>query len=440
MHSSSSILLLALCGVAPATFAQTAFEPPLKLTDSSTRYRLTRNPGSNAAFDSDGTLHLVYWGGGDATLPSSPSAVYYRSRSASDVWSVAEVVDDSFHDSGSGLVRFGGRQPSLAVDADNGVHVVWHDHRHSNPDPPAGGIDNIEIYADYRPFGGSFSTTDIRLTETSAGHLGDNGYLPGIAVAPSGVLSVVWHDFNADFDVSDIYVRRSDTSGNFTAVTGLGSFRLTNLSNRAGLPAYVTADIAVNPTGDTGVVWTENFGGTSAATFAIVTDPVTTASEIVASSTTAGFFDPPKLIVAPDGSFWVIYTDESGATRDVVAVRYDSSSGTFDSPVAISAEPTFDESACDAEFSSDGRLHAAWVDRRSGRHVYYAEIDLTGPVKVQETRLTTAAATWERPSLALDGSSLPHVFAEEFVNAATGDVWYFQPQTVSSVSSWGIWQ
>jgi hypothetical protein len=248
------VLILGIQGIATSGWSQTFFAAPEKLTDGSEKFQLSRYPSKAMGFDSQGRLHITYWAGGFATSPATPSAVYYQNWTVEDGWSTREFIDDSFFDDGSGPVKYGGRHPSLAITPDNTVWIAWHDHRHCNPDPPGNGIDNIEVYADRRPANGSFSSTDLRLTTTSAPHFGDNAYLPRIVARPDGGVSVLWYDFHVDGFVSDMFVKHSDSSGNFDLAEPILSMRITNQDDRPGSgfskPAYSIPDFACDGAGN----------------------------------------------------------------------------------------------------------------------------------------------------------------------------------------------
>ena len=75
-------LLLVLCLAAQILFPPLSraatFLPPELITDGVERYHLSRTANGHMAFDTDGTLHVVYWAGGLVTNPSTPSSIYYR--------------------------------------------------------------------------------------------------------------------------------------------------------------------------------------------------------------------------------------------------------------------------------------------------------------------------------------------------------------------------
>jgi len=425
---------------AVSSVAQPLFAPPLQLTDSIRPYQLSRNPNSAMAFDSIGTLHITYWSGFFATSPTEPAYVYYQSWTEADGWSTQEFIDDSYYDDGSGLEKFGGRHPTIAVAPDDSVWVAWHDHRHCNPDPPGNGIDNIEIYADHKPFGGSFSSTDLRLTTTNAGHLGDNGYTARVAVAPTGRVSVLWYDFSFDGGVSDIFVKHSDNVGNFNLVETLDDMRLTNLNDRTPGLAYSIPDVTVDSTGQMLAIWTSGFGGAAPVYFTPVPNPQAIVSETTIVTGTGAYFDPAKITTAPNGDVWVFYTRRAGTEQDIMAMKRPFGSSSFESPITLHNTLGVIEQAVDAEVDSSGNLHVVWIDERSGRHIYYGVFDPAVPGFTDELQVTTSPDTYRRVTIQLGDSDRPHILYDVEHSSTSGDVWFVAPQEPAAATQWNQYE
>ncbi len=434
---ASASLVLATLGGLNIAHAEVTFSVAEKVTDTSENFQLARNPNSSIAFDSAGTLHATYWAGGAATLPSTPSYVYYQSWTEGSGWTTREFVDDSTYNPGSGDVHYGGRHSSLAVGPDDSVWITWHDHRHSNPDSPGNGIDNIEIYADSKSSGGSFSASDIRITNTSAGHLGDNGYIPSIAIAPDGVVSIFWYDFSLDGGKSDVFVKHSDTSGNFNFSETMTDMQLTDASTRPSFSdAYSVPDVAVDSSGAVYGIWTKGFGGAAPVYYAALPNPASIVSEAEIATDTGAFFNPAKIATASNNDVWVVYNDISGSTSDIYAVRKIAASSTFGSPIPLAANSGYEETAPDIEIDADGIAHIVWIDERSGRHVYYGQFDPDSSTMIEEEQLTASAGNWERPTITLDADGKAYILFEENIDGSTGDIWFTYESEPTAVGGW----
>ncbi|MEQ8820040.1 MAG: hypothetical protein RLY93_07320 [Sumerlaeia bacterium] len=416
-------------------FAAPDFAPPVRLTDSAAKYRLSRNPSQAMDFDSSGTLHLAYWSGGFATSAAEPSFIYYRSWTPGGGWTAQQSIDNSEDGSAQHL---GGRQPTLSLAPDGTVWVVWHDARHTTTAPPANNIDNLEIYGDFKTPGGSFTNGDLRITDTSAAHLGDNGYMPRVALTPGGLPRVLWYDYNADFGISDLYVKTATGPGAFDA-TALP--RLTDLADRSPDPEPITApDFVVLPDGSGHAVWTEGTSSPGPLFYSEVPDTIT--SSVVGTqlaAETGGFFDPARLVAAPNGDLWVLYTDRSGAARNVTARRRAPGDSAFGPPIALTSAAS-DQYAPHGAVDGDGILHVVWVDERAGQHVYYGEYDPVLDAMVAEIPITDTAAEWARPAIALDTSGAPVVVFEEDSGLSTGDLWFAIPSVQAAAHGWSNYE
>jgi hypothetical protein len=410
-------LMIAL--ITSALCAET-FSSPEKLTDGSRRFQLSRTANSVMAFDSAGRLHIAYWSGRITTSPATPSFVYYQSWSAAEGWSPREEIDNS-EVAGD---HVGGRHPSLAVTPNDDVWVVWHDHRHST----AGGnwIDNTEIYADFKPAAGSFSSSDIRVTNTTAGHFGDNSYTPKIAAHSSGRLSLIWYDYTANATVSDLYLEHSDLSGAFNFADAIGGARATFEPSRSGSPEFTVPDLAIAPDGTRHLVWTGGQGPGVDLYYGSAAAESPAVSEQLLIAGAADFFDPPHIAAAPNGDIWIAFGDDRvvGA-EDLTLLRKRAGESSFD-PEFVLSSPAFRQTAPDLEIDSAGRVHLVWVDERDGAHVYYGVFDPATETLIGEQQLTEISASWERPTLALDAFENAYILFEQSSGIASGDIWFVQ--------------
>ena len=416
------------------------FAVPRTVADggSNRNYQLSRLSNSVLAFDPQGVLHLTYWRGDEnssqGTSPDRPSYVCYRSRSREGLWNHELCIDDSTHEN----KHVGGRHPTLTIDSAGRVWVVWHDYRHCTE---AGGWqNNIEIYADVKPPGGRFSPADLRLTKTEPpAHLGDNGHIPRIAADPTtGRMSVAWYDFHFSlgqgmWDVTDIMLKTSDATGNFDLNEPIGAMRLTDAKHRGGVsssdtPSYWAPDIAVDTSGTRHLIW----GGGAWSAFqdlhyVAVPLGVTSVVEttVLATEAVNGFWDPPHLTLAPTGDLWVAYVDMGTPSRNVVLLRKRAGGATFDPPLILEREGR--QVAPDLEIDQQGLVHLVYVHRRTDtdRDVLYASYDPETETWGTDVQLTSRAAKWERPCLALDSKGRPFiVFEENRGDRTAGDVWF----------------
>jgi len=172
--------------------------------------RLTWTSGSSSspaiAIDSINLIHVVWH---DYDSKSGNYEIFYkRSADRGATWSTAKTLTWT---SASYV-------PTLAIDSDNTIHVVW------KSEPPG----NNEIYYTRSIDGGATWSTTKRLTWTSG-----NSYAPAIAISSSNTIYVVWYDDTPGNP--EIYHKRSTDGG----ATWSTAKRLTWTSGVSSSPAIV---------------------------------------------------------------------------------------------------------------------------------------------------------------------------------------------------------
>lgn len=426
------LTLGATCLIALTAFpahAQREFLPPELIADSGENLRFSRNPNTQAAFDGQGVLHLAYWVGGEETNITNPSSVRHRSWTPGPGWSDEVIVDDSF----VGDDRLGGRNPSLAIRPNGDVWVAWHDHRHTS-DESGNSIDNIEIYADYIPFGSDGFSGNIRLTETTAAHSGDNGYAPSLAVGPDGRLHVAWYDFNDLPEVGDVYYRVTGPEGGFPGDETLADHRITHRGDRGPSPvSYTLPSVAAEMDGRVHIAWMEGTGGASPLLYASLAGADLPLEGAMISSFQGSFFDPPRLVPSPLGGVWLGYTERGVNPGGDVTLRHlPAGAGTFQEAVSMTSS-TATQRQASLRVDEEGIVHVAWIDERSGIHVYYNTWDPASNSPGAEIRLTGESSMWARPCLALDTAGRPYVLFEEDLGTSSGRLWMVRPEIMTSI-------
>lgn len=409
--------------------AQIQFSAPVAITDAAQKFQLSRNPSKNIAYDGAGRLHLAYFAGsGINATPATPSTVFYR-RLEGGSWSPAETLDESF----VGPDRIGGRHPSLVVDATGNATVAWHDSRHCTPANTW--IDNLELYMDRRPVSGTFGT-DIRLTTTTAGGVGDNSYMARLAAGPDGRLHLAWYDFTANAAVSDVYLRTSDTSGVF-ADEPISNARLTNFNDRGGSTAFTLPDVAVTPDGTRHLVWMTNTLGFGGAIFhaSVAASGVSSTPQSIATGV-ASFFDPPRLAVDPSGAaIHIVYTDNTSETNTNLLLRSSTNSGASFTLRSVTTGAGNQRQPA-AAVDSTGRLHLAWVDDPTSSVVYTT---FDGSTFAAPLTVATGLAV-VRISMAVDGADNLAIVVEEDLGFSSGRLWYIRGAVPMAAGIWAAYE
>lgn len=424
---------------AALSHAQTGtYRPPEQVSVSgSDPSELSRNPHHSIALDDQERLHLVYTQGTEANAPGTESKIYYRRYNGSN-WSAPERVDDAYL---SDARRIGGRHPALLISQDDDVLVTWQDARNTS-ETPGNFINNLEIYLDRKPNGGTFTSTDYRITKTSAAHLGDNGYSPKIAQTPDERIWIAWHDFTLDTAISDIYLRGSDAFGTFDPERSILLDRLTQNTPASSDPPYNVPDIATDGSGNVHLVFSVGTVGAGVVVYARRNSDDTITSPVTLASQEGGFFDPPKILASPAGDVFVIWSDlRLSGNEELYFRRLRSGQPAFDSEVKLfsqSARQRFPTAA----ITSSGNLALAWADNRDGNfEIYDGEYDLAAGTMLFQRRVTNTTTESRKPDLVLDSSDHRYLVWEESQNALSTEIYFTTTLPVTAADThWNLYE
>ncbi|HQO34843.1 MAG TPA: hypothetical protein PLG59_09290 [bacterium] len=368
------------------------FQEEIIIQQSENPIEFPINTHGTAAVDSTGRLHLVY-GIRDQTGSPPQNQVWYCEVGPDGNVSVPIRVDNA--------TIGGGRHPCLAVDSEDTVHVVWHDYRHTTF---AGHwMDNTEIYYDRKPVDGVFSDSDVRISDTRAGHLGDNGYAPQIAVGPDGRVHIAWYDFTLDGNTADVYLRSSTLSGEFPPQVGIEPFRITSIGSGSTYTANWMPSLAALPSGEMYVLWgfVEGWQGNfELRGYTVSADGVARPVEQVAEDG-GSFLDPHRLTADRQGNLGLVYSKRVD-TQKRIFLQYRPNGAGWSAPIRVDNGNT-DATQPDLAFDSRGQAHIVWQEDIGGAYrVMYAILspgDLSIESPVALSRMEADART---PAIALN--------------------------------------
>lgn len=353
-------------------------------------FDFSRNTHGTMGVDSLGNIHIVYSIPYELSTPPD-NQVWYQQFGNSQAFSPIRV------DSGS---TGGGRHPSLVIDSNDVVHVVWQDYRHTTA--VGNYMDNIEIYYDRKTLNGSFSETDIRLTNTNAGHLGDNGYLPRISVDPQNRLHVVWYDFTLNGNNADIYLINSNENQVFPEAEGIDDYRITSVEqNPSDYIANWMPDGATLPDGSVYVVWGFLRGWQGAFELqGCQVDPSRVVSSPVTITAAEGrYYDPPRLVSDANGNLGLLasaYVDG----RYQINFHYKPLPGNWQGPVRVN-DGNFDASQPCGVFQSSDKFCIVWQENNGGlNQIQFASLNVQTMQVNEQITLSNIDRDSETPSIA----------------------------------------
>jgi len=266
---------------------------------------------------------------------------YLRSSNAGENWDAPVRLTNANGDS---------RTPDIAVGPDNTLHVVWFDERSSG----------TGIYYKHSTDGGDNWSTDLKIA--------DNTYYndyppPAIAVGGDGVIHVVWEYW----DVQGYYLYGIDIRYSRSENNGASFSSYVNLTPSSGGFDYavrIAADLDGNPyvvyhhdngsSYDIHCRYSTNGGGS------FLTKNLTSS----AGATSAR----PDIFVNPDGFIDVVYKNNFGGTNNVYHTYSETGINGFNDPVQISFGGSVDtkDEWPRVIRGPERNIYAFWADKRTG--------------------------------------------------------------------------
>ncbi len=189
------------------------------------------------ATDSEDNIHVVWYDQTDYLGCGIDNDIFYKKwDTVTKTWSTAEVV--STESTGSSNI------PSLTIDSEDNIHVVWHD---QTDYLGSGGTDYDIFYKIWDANTELWGTTEVVSIEST-----DISYDATIVVDSSGDIYVAWEDeTNDDAEVDrDIYFKKKDfgtstwgTAEDLSIVSDSGSF---------------DPCLGIDSSGDVHIAWIDN--------------------------------------------------------------------------------------------------------------------------------------------------------------------------------------
>jgi len=219
---------------------------------------------------------------------------------------------------------------------------------------------------------------EVGADSACAGGISDNSgdsLLPSMAVAPDGMPYIAWHDSSGG--AWEIYVRR--WNGSSWKEVGTGSASSGGISDNNGHSWYPS--VAVAPDGTPYVVWENDYSGGGYEIYVRRWNGSSWEEVGTGSASGGGISDNsgssrnPSLAIAPDGTPYIAWWDDSSGDGEIYVRRWNGSSweevGSGSASGGGISDNSADSYSPSVAIAPDGTPYVAWQDDSSGNFEIY---------------------------------------------------------------------
>jgi hypothetical protein len=300
------------------------------------------------------------------------------------------------------------QHPSMAIAPDSTPYIAWRDN--------SSGDDEIYV----RRWNGS-SWVEVGAGSASGGGISNNSsdsQSPWVAIAPNGTPYVAWRD-NSSGDY-EIYVRR--WNGSSWVEVGAGSASGGGISNNSGDSEHPR--VAIVPNGTPYVIWEDDSSGDyeiyarrwNGSSWVEVGAGSASGGGI---SSNSGDSLSPWVAVAPDSTLYVAWHDDSAGDDEIYVRRWNGSSWVEVGAGSASGGGISNNSGTSAVSSvavaPDGTPYVAWHDDSTGDYEIYVRrwngsswVEV-GAGSASGGGISNNSGRSRRPSMAIAPGNTPYV-------------------------------
>jgi hypothetical protein len=275
-------------------------------------------------------------------------------------WSEAETV---YHDGVAGVTR-----PVVAVDSENGLHCVWQRQGY-------GSTPNSEVWYACAAPGGGWGGTMVNVSSS----YGASEY-PTLTIDPDDNIYVFWKDSGEDISADKKVLLRKHTRG-----VGWDA-NYTNVSNTTGNGSYATMDpcAVVGPGGTIHLVWKDSQPGNREIFYKACVDGIWDAAptNVSETSTASG---RPSISVDDTGLLYVAWEEKTDGVYYDIVRRTRERGGAWSEMVNISDSPGVDSRSPSAPLSLGPALSCLWTEGESAPYDIAFYFEETTGVSGDET-------------------------------------------------------
>jgi len=334
--------------------------------------RITFDPSTSvnpsAVADSNGNIHIVW-----EDYRHGSGEIYYKKLNSLGVNLTADIRL-TFNPSLS-------RNPVIAVDRNNYLHVVW--------------VDNGYIYYKKLNNNGVSTSPDIPVSLSF-------GINPDIDVDPNNNIHIIWRG-GSSYEYTVYYKKLNNNGLNLTSILPV----VPNSNDQTSNPS-----IAVDNVGNVHLMWHVNYYGGSGRNANVYKKLDNNGANLTGSIEIVRGYDTMyalKIAVDGNGIPWAVWS--SGSSYSSVSYAKFLSNGTilYSGYLGSGSFPSM-------SIGVDNKVHVSWQRDVLGpggccgqSEIYYARLNSTGFSLIPETRLTFDPSRSSAPSIAIDNEDNAHV-------------------------------
>lgn len=276
---------------------------------------------------------------------------------------VGDVIQINTHTAGDQALIW--TVGNVAMDADGNFIAVWNDF--SAYDGDRAGISMRRFNAD----GTALDSSDRTVNTSTVG----NQAAGSVAAAPDGRFVVVYEDQNTS--PHTIYARLYDAEGNAAGDP---------IQVNTGGSLNSNVDVAMAADGSFVVVWLASYTTDVVARRFSADGTALDAAEVAVNTTTPTFFEEPRIAMAPDGDYIIVWGNQDDIGNvDSLARRY-SADGTAieSSDFIVNTTTDGNQGFPNVAMGIDGSFVVAWDEMTTNTGVYAKCFNAAGEVVKDE--------------------------------------------------------
>ena len=249
----------------------------------------------------------------------------------------------------------GALAPTIAVDANNTVHITWSDYRGGNP----------EIYYTKLDNNGDPLIDDKKLT-----YAPDRSYKPAIAVDLDNNVHISWYDGTVAIykgiymmGIYEIYYTKLDNNGS----TLVDIRRVTPYD----LVRSCRPTIATDSNNNVHIAWDDERDGNWEIYYTKLADNGNTLIDDMRITNFSGDSKLPKIAIDTDNNVHIIWEDNRDGNTEIYYTKLDKNGDTLINVTGLTVDHVTSDDPAIA-IDSNNNVHITWVDNRDGnREIYY---------------------------------------------------------------------